>query len=99
MNKKTLFPYMLTLFAVIFWSANFNVGKLLVGHLPPLHLASIRFLFSFLCLIPIVLLVENITTILQSIQKNFWIYILLGLIGIVGYSVFFFVGLKQTTAI
>ncbi len=99
MNKKTLLPYMLTLLAVIFWGANFNVGKILVEHLSPINLAAMRFLLSVLCLIPLVLLIESRTALWNSIQQNLWIYILLGLVGIVGYNGFFFIGLKQSTAI
>lgn len=97
MNKKIAF--FLVALSAIFWGANFNVGKVLVGFFSPLHLASIRFICASLLIIPAVLLMENRSNIIQTIKRNFWIYIVLSMIGIVGYNALFFEGLKYTTPI
>jgi drug/metabolite transporter (DMT)-like permease len=97
MNKK--FPLLLVTLSAIFWGANFNVGKILVGAISPLDLATIRFVCSCILIIPIILLIENRADLKQMIKRNFWIYSVLSLIGIVGYNGLFFQGLKYTTPI
>ena len=97
MNKKM--AILLATLSAIFWGANFNVGKILIGYFAPLNLAMIRFLCSFILIIPIVLWVENRSTIIQMIRRNLWIYLVLSIIGIVGYNGLFFEGLKYTTPI
>lgn len=97
MNKKL--AILLASLSAIFWGANFNVGKILVGYFSPLNLATIRFLCSFILIIPIVCLIENRSSIRQIIKSNFWIYIVLSIVGIVGYNGLFFEGLKYTTPI
>ena len=42
MNKKM--AILLATLSAIFWGANFNVGKILIGYFAPLNLAMIRFL-------------------------------------------------------
>lgn len=97
MNKRM--AILLATLSAIFWGANFNVGKILVGYLSPLNLAALRFLCSFILILPVVLFIENRNTIKQMLQQNFWIYVVLSIIGIVGYNAFFFEGLKYTTPI
>ena len=80
MNKKM--AILLATLSAIFWGANFNVGKILIGYFAPLNLAMIRFLCSFILIIPIVLWVENRSTIIQMIRRNLWIYLVLSIIGV-----------------
>jgi drug/metabolite transporter (DMT)-like permease len=95
----TMMPLLLTLCAAIFWGANFNAGKLLVGYFEPLHLVAIRFLCSFLCILPIILFTKARTSVISTFKQNFWVYGLLSLIGIIGYNGFVFEGVKYTSPV
>lgn len=94
-----MMPFLLTLCAAIFWGANFNAGKLLVGYFDPLHLVAIRFLCSLLCIFPIVLFTKARTIFIPTFKQNFWIYSLLSFIGIIGYNGFVFEGVKYTSSV
>ncbi len=94
-----MMPLLLTLCAAIFWGANFNAGKLLVGYFEPLHLVAIRFLCSFLCILPIILFTKARTSVISTFKQNFWVYGLLSLIGIIGYNGFVFEGVKYTSPV
>jgi drug/metabolite transporter (DMT)-like permease len=94
-----MMPFLLTLCAAIFWGANFNAGKLLVGYFDPLHLVAIRFSCSLLCILPIILLTKARTIFVSTFKQNFWIYGLLSLVGIIGYNGFVFEGVKYTSSV
>ncbi len=94
-----MMPFLLTLCAVIFWGANFNAGKLLVNYFDPLHLVTIRFLCSLLCILPIILCTKARTIFIPTFKQNFWVYALLSLVGIIGYNGFVFEGVKYTSSV
>lgn len=94
-----MIPFLITLCAVIFWGANFNISKLLLNSLSPFNLVTIRFLCSFLCMIPIILLMETRQNIINNLKQNKWVYILLSLVGIIGYNGCLFEGIQNTSAI
>ena len=97
MSKK--FPIMLVTLSAIFWGTNFTVGKVIVENLPPFVAAAIRFSFASLLIIPLILFLEPITTIKEAIKRNWGVYIVMGLLGVVGFNGLFFLGLKYTTPI
>jgi drug/metabolite transporter (DMT)-like permease len=99
MKKHPMIPFVITLCAIIFWGANFNVSKLLLSVLSPFNLVTIRFVCSFLCMIPIILLMETRQNIIDNVKENKWIYILLSLVGIIGYNSLLFEGIQNTSAI
>lgn len=99
MKNKTTFPYICALLAVILWGFNFNVGKILVGQFSSLSLALIRFGFSFILVLPWVLFFQKKTDLWRLLKDKFWQYLLVTVVGIVGYSYFFFEGLKSTTPV
>lgn len=99
MKKHVFTPFLLTLFAVIFWGANFNVSKLLLDSFSPFNLVTIRFACSFLCILPIVFLSETRQNVIDNLHQNKWVYLLLSLIGIIGYNGLLFEGVQKTSAI
>lgn len=96
---ETVMPFFLTLCAAIFWGANFNAGKILVNYFEPLHLVAIRFLFSLLCILPIILLTKVRTIWIPTFKKHVGVYALLSLIGIIGYNGLVFEGVKYTSSV
>lgn len=97
MSKKL--PIFLVTLSAIFWGSNFTVGKIIVEHLPPFVAAAIRFSIASLLIVPLVLFLEPITAIKIAIQRNWRIYITMGLLGVVGFNGLFFLGLKYTTPV
>ena len=97
MNKKR--AILLATLSTIFWGANFNVSKILLGYLSPLNLATLRFLCSFILIFPVILFIENRNNIKQMIQQDFGVHVALSIIGVVGYNTLIFEGLKYTTPI
>lgn len=98
-KNDNMMPFLLTLCAAIFWGANFNAGKLLVSYFEPLHLVTIRFLCSLVCIFPIILCTKARTIFIPTFKKNFWVYTLLSLIGIIGYNGLVFEGVKYTSSV
>ncbi len=99
MKNKTTFPFICALLAVILWGFNFNVGKILVGHFSSLSLALIRFGFSFILVFPLVCIFPKTPDLWTKLKTKFWSYLLVTMVGMLGYSYFFFEGLKSTTPV
>ena len=82
--------------AVIFWSGAFIAGKYSIKEFPPFTLTFLRFSIAFLV----------IFFFMTRFEKNWKIklkdtpyFIFLGIIGMFGYHVLFFIALKYTTVI
>jgi drug/metabolite transporter (DMT)-like permease len=68
-----------------------------VAHLPPMTSAALRFTLASVLMAIILLLKEN--NLYEVIKKNLIMYIILGIIGVAGFSALFFYGLKYTSPI
>lgn len=88
---------LLVTLSALFWGTNFNVGKMIIQHLSPLTAAAVRFTLASAIIIPIMGYAE--TNTLQAVKRNFFTYIVLGVIGVAGMNGLFFWGLKYTTPI
>ena len=97
MQKKI--ALMLVTLSAIFWGTNFNIGKILIEQISPLAVAAIRFFLASLFLIPILFCFESKALIKETVKRNAWVYLCLGVIGIAGFNCLISVGLKHTTAI
>lgn len=97
MSKKL--PILLVTLSAIFWGSNFAVGKIIVEQLPPFVAAAIRFSIASACIVPFILLLEPVPAIKKAIQRNWRVYIIMGLLGVVGFNGLFFLGLKYTTPV
>lgn len=99
MKNKSSFPIICSLLAVILWGFNFNVGKILVGQFEALPLAVIRFGFSFILVFPLVFCFARPPQLGRILKKKIGVLFWVSLVGMVGYSYFFFQGLKSTTPV
>jgi drug/metabolite transporter (DMT)-like permease len=85
----------LMVIAAVFWAGAFIAGKFSIGEFPVFSLTFFRFLFATILIFAIMIKKEED----WKISKNdLPIFIALGIIGMVGYHVFFFSALKYTTA-
>lgn len=86
--------YLLTSLAAIFWGANFNLARPVLSEMGPYIAGASRYLIAA----GIMLLLtwyrgENIA--LRHIRT----YITLGLVGVFGFNLFFFLGMQSTSAV
>jgi drug/metabolite transporter (DMT)-like permease len=93
-NRNT---YLLLVGATGFWGANFVVGKLAVGVLPPLTVGAWRFLVAALCMGVLLWVRERPTW--RSLRPQLPLYALLGAVGIFGFNALLFTGLKGTSPV
>lgn len=87
--------YFLVTIAVFFWGANFLLGGYVIHDIPPLWAAAMRFVLGALLMFAIVgIRRENL---FAPLRKNIGIYFMLGVVGIVGFNLFFFYALSYTS--
>lgn len=93
---KRKYYFMMTLTA-LFWSGAFPAGKIGIGEIPPFTLAFLRFLFAVIFMLPVI---GGFRTEMRRIgRKELVTILLLGIIGMFGYHVLFFMSLEYTSAI
>ncbi|MDF2546058.1 MAG: hypothetical protein K0R93_956 [Anaerosolibacter sp.] len=96
MEKDQRKIQMLMVLCTVFWAGAFIAGKIGVREFPPFSLAFFRFLFATMVIFVVMIKYEEKS---WRLQKNDWPYMLaLGLIGMFGYHVLFFIALQHTSA-
>jgi drug/metabolite transporter (DMT)-like permease len=95
-NGKKLLIFQLILVGVI-WGASYNAGKYVVHYFPPLSAASWRFAIATIFMLVFLLFIKGVQK--EALKQNIWIYIFMGLVGIVGMNTLFFLGLMNTSAV
>ncbi len=86
--------YLLTAIAAIFWGANFNLAKPVVAEMHPYVAGASRYLIAALIMY-LITLYRRETVPLRHIST----YIILGLVGVFGFNLFFFLGMQSTSAV
>lgn len=81
----------------IFTGASFNLAKYTVDYFSPFAAAAWRFGLAAATLLIILLITEGINK--HQVKKNAVWYSVLGFVGIFGFSMLFFVGLKYTSSV
>jgi drug/metabolite transporter (DMT)-like permease len=89
--------YGLMTLAALFWAGAFVGGKIAVKEFPPFSLTFFRFLIATSVLFPIMVKLEPNSWRLK--RGDIPVVLLLGLTGMLGYHVLFFLSLQHTTAI
>lgn len=95
MKKKI--TILLVILSTFFWGTNFNAGSIVVSSVSPLTAASERFIIATLAIFVFMIIKDkgNINTF----KLNWKPLILLGLCGITGFNLAFFIGLQTTSAL
>ena len=90
----SLATYLSVAAAAILWGANFNLVKPVVAEMQPLIAAADRFLVA-----AGIMLVITYATGNQLTWRHARIYLILGLLGVFGFNLFFFLGMSSTSPI
>jgi drug/metabolite transporter (DMT)-like permease len=90
-------PYVLLILTTLFWSGNFVLGKAVIGSIPPMTLAYIRWAEAFIFFLPFCWTKVRIE---KKALKNSWkFFLILGATGIMGFNMCAYISVKYTTAI
>lgn len=87
----------LLVLGILFWSGNYVLGRAVVGTVPPITLAYIRWIFAFLIFLPFVW--KEILENKEKIMANWKPLMIMGLTGLLGFNYFQYLAVKYTTAI
>jgi len=87
--------YVLLIFAVLFWSGNFIVGKGIHNEIPPIALAFWRWAVALLIILPFSL--GHIVHQFDIIRKNWKILTVLAILSVTNFSMFIYMALKSST--
>jgi drug/metabolite transporter (DMT)-like permease len=90
-------PYLLLSLTSLFWAGNTVLGRFIVGHVPPITLAFIRWGGAFVVLLPFA--ARHLVRDWPIIRRHAGLMALLALTGISAYNTMAYYGLQYTTAI
>jgi drug/metabolite transporter (DMT)-like permease len=88
--------YVLLIFAVLFWSGNFIVGRGIHNEIPPITLAFWRWAVALLIILPFSL--GHIVHQFDIIRRNLKILTILAILSVTNFSIFIYMALKLSTA-
>ncbi len=88
--------YLLLVLCVLFWSANFVIGRFVAGEIEPIELAFFRWFGVFLMTLPF--LVLHVKKLWSTFKAHFGILLVLSFLGIASFNTLLYVGLQYTTA-
>lgn len=88
--------YLLLVLCVLFWSANFVIGRFVAGEIEPIELAFFRWFGVFLMTLPF--LVLHVKKLWSTLKAHFGILLVLSFLGIASFNTLLYVGLQYTTA-
>jgi drug/metabolite transporter (DMT)-like permease len=96
-GMKQIKIYLMLIGFSVFTGASFNLAKYTIGYFSPSAAAAWRFGFAAAALLIILIVTEGINK--YQVKRNAIWYIVLGIVGIFGFSTLFFVGLKYTSSV
>ncbi|MBV5278966.1 MAG: DMT family transporter [Campylobacteraceae bacterium] len=88
--------YFLLVLCVLFWSANFVIGRAVSGVIEPIELAFFRWAGVFVVTLPF--FIYHFKKIFEAIKSHFLIMMMLSFLGIFGFNTLLYIGLQETTA-
>lgn len=89
-----LTTYILTALAAIQWGANFNLAKPVLAEMPPLVAGADRYLIAAAIMLALVYFRGERVPL-----RHGKTYLTLGLVGVFGFNLFFFLGMASTSAV
>ena len=90
-------PFLLLSLTSLFWAGNTVIGRFIVGHIPPITFAFIRWAGAFLILLPFAAL--PLLRDWPTIRKHAGLMTVIALTGFSAYNTMAYYGLQYTTAI
>ncbi len=90
-------PGLLLTLTSAFWAGNFVIGRAIVGHVPPVTLACLRWVLAALILLPFAW--QHLKQDAALISKGWRMLVFLGFIGAGCYNTFSYLGLVSTEAL
>ncbi len=90
-------PYLLLTLTSLFWAGNAVVGRAVVGQVPPVALAQMRWTAAFLIVLPFAW--PRLRDDLPAIRRKLGVVLVLSLTGISAFNTMLYWSLKHTTAI
>lgn len=88
--------YILLVLCVLFWSANFVIGRFVSQDIEPIELAFFRWFGVFVVVLPFLIL--HVKKIKDALRTHLWILALLAFLGIASFNTLLYIGLHETTA-
>lgn len=92
-----LSPALFLILGVLFWSGNYVLGRAVVGTVPPITLAYIRWILAFLLFLPFAW--DEVKANREKISPNWKAFVIMGITGVLGFNYFQYLAVKYTTAI
>jgi len=86
--------YLLTAAAAIFWGANFNLAKPVVAEMSPYIAGASRYILAAAIMLMIVKFRRE-----RIPARHLKTYLTLGIVGVFGFNLFFFLGMQTTSAV
>jgi drug/metabolite transporter (DMT)-like permease len=90
-------PYLLLSLTSLFWAGNTILGRYVVGHVPPITLACVRWGGALLIVLPFA--APHLARDWPTIRKRAGTMVVLAFSGFAGYNALAYYGLQYTTAI
>jgi drug/metabolite transporter (DMT)-like permease len=90
-------PYLLLTLTSLFWAGNAIVGRAVVGRIPPVALAELRWIAAFLIVLPFAW--RDLSRDLPVIRRHFGLLTVLAFTGITAFNTLLYWSLERTTAI
>lgn len=91
---NVVFTYFLLALAAVFWGANFNLAGLIVAEMHPFVAAAYRFVIAASLMLLLAYARGDYIPL-----KHLRTYFILGLVGICGFNLLFFIGMQTTSAV
>ena len=88
--------YLLLVLCVLFWSANFVIGRFVAGAIEPFELAFFRWGGVLIVVLPF--LVLHVKKLITTFRAHWKILLLLSFLGIACFNTLLYIGLQYTTA-
>lgn len=96
-DRTTPFTWIKLGLTAFFWALMFYLGQYAVGVMSPESIGGWRFLIAALVLVPLVALREGLDW--PGLRRNAWPLLVMALVGIGGFNVFLFHGLRLTSPV
>jgi drug/metabolite transporter (DMT)-like permease len=93
-DRAPLTTYILAALAAILWGASFNLAKPVLAELQPLVAGADRYLIAAAIMLAITCIKGEPPPL-----RHFKAYLVLGLMGVFGFNLFFFLGMASTTPV